>query len=128
MRSTIKERAVAEVSGIHEHVTATSGGAGPGGGVELKGARQYAPTKSPVERPASNAHVDTPGDLQDARLCVAAADPRMLAVGQTGMPNASVSADRKSYAIEGADDWKWTATPTVVNEALGRLVGSPPES
>ena len=115
MRSTMKECPAAQIAGIYEHVTVASGGASPSGGVELKGVRQYAPTKSPVECPASNALIATPGDQEDVSVLVIVADPRLLSVGQTGMPNVKVSADKKSYTVEDKSGWTWTVTPTPVN-------------
>lgn len=115
MRSTAEGCPPAEIAGIYEHFTVASGGAGATGAIELKGVRQYAPTRSPVECPASTALIATPGDQENVSVFLGVADPRMLSLGQTGVPNATVSADRKSYTLSDPDGWTWTATPTVVN-------------
>ncbi len=112
MRSALKECPVAQIAGAYEHLTTSDVKGGPGR-LEITGVRQYAPTKSPVECPASNALIATPGGAAEIMEAIYMFDPRMLAIGQTGMPNAVVSADHKTVTLTG-DGWTWTYTPTLV--------------
>lgn len=114
MRSATKDCPAAVIAGAYEQFTAVTAGANASGGVEVRGTRTYAPTKSPVECPASNALIATPGDEVDAVVTLPVADPRLLGVGLTGDSKVSVSADRKSFTIVGDDGWTWTMTPTAL--------------
>ncbi|HNR75530.1 MAG TPA: hypothetical protein PKM48_00235 [Parvularculaceae bacterium] len=114
MRSTLKECPASEIAGAYEHITVTSAAANAIGGVEMRGTRTYAPTKSPLECPASNALIATPGDEAETTLTLPVADPRMLGLSVTGDPRVTVTPDHKSFTIKGTDGWTWTMTPTIV--------------
>jgi hypothetical protein len=64
--------------------------------------------------PGSCSMRSIPGAKEEAFLFVGVADPAAL-----GMPTHSggpiaIAADRKSFSVNGAENWVWTFTPALV--------------
>ena len=55
-----------------------------------------------------------PGGKEEALLWVSGLDPQGLAMPIVAGGPFSVSADRKSFTVPGAGNWRWTYTPTLV--------------
>jgi len=100
-----------QLMGDYEHFQSVSNSVVSDNQIQINGARTYPPARAP-NYPASCSLRAVPGKKVEVLLWVAAAGPEVL-----GMPNVpggpvTISADRKSFSLKGADNWVWTYTPS----------------
>ncbi|MBL0143507.1 MAG: hypothetical protein IPP91_15685 [Betaproteobacteria bacterium] len=102
-----------QLKGDYEHFQYVSQSADPSGQIMLKGFRTYPPA-SVSQYPASCKQRPIPGGKEDKFLTIGPADPVVL--GMTLPPGGpfSISADKKTFSMKGAENWVWTYLPTVV--------------
>lgn len=82
--------------------------------VRIKGVRVY-PAAMVSNYPASCSMRSIPGAKEDVTLYVALVDPGILAMPEMAKSGPiSVSADGKSFSVQGAENWVWTYTPKIV--------------
>jgi hypothetical protein len=102
------------LKGEYEHFQSVSNSLTQRDQIQIKGVRVY-PAAMVSNYPGGCSMRPIPGAKEDVLLYVAGADPGIL-----GMPEMakggpiSVSSDGKSFSIEGAENWIWTYTPTIV--------------
>ncbi len=102
-----------QLKGGYEHFQSVSSSMISGDQVQIKGTRTYPPA-SVSNYPGSCSMRAIPGGKEEALLWVTGVGPEVL--GMPIMPGSpiSISADRKTFSVKGADNWVWTYTPTLV--------------
>ena len=102
-----------QLNGEYEHFTTVSNSMTSADQIQITGTRTYPPAKV-SNYPASCSMRSVPGGKAQAHLWVGAASPEVL--GMPNMPGSpvTISADRKSFSMKGAENWVWTLTPTLV--------------
>ncbi len=101
------------LTGAYEHFKYVKHTVESDGLILMTGVRTF-PGAQVSQYPASCSMKPVPGGTEDAMASVGPGDPSILAMPvPKGMP-VSVSADRKSFTMPGADNWSWTLTPTLV--------------
>ena len=81
--------------------------------IMITGVRTF-PAASVSQYPASCSMVPAPGGTEEELISTAPGDPGVLAMPMPKGSPISVSADKKSFSMPGANDWTFTLTPTVV--------------
>jgi hypothetical protein len=102
-----------QLKGDYEHFQYVSQSIGPSGQIRLNGLRTYPPA-SVSQYPASCKLRPIPGGKEDKFLTVGPADPVVLGMTMPAGAPFSVSADKKTFSMKGAENWVWTFTPSVV--------------
>jgi len=103
-----------KLNGEYEHFQSVSNSLIGNDLIEIKGVRVY-PAASVSNYPGGCSMRPIPGAKEDVVLHVAPVEPSFL-----GMPSLakggpiSVSADAKSFSMQGAENWTWTYTPTIL--------------
>jgi len=82
------------------------------GQIHLIGLRVYPPANV-SQYPASCKLMPIPGGKEDAMLVLGPGDPAVLAMTMPAGSPISVSADRKTFSMKGAENWVFTFTPSV---------------
>ena len=102
-----------QLKGGYEHFQSVSSSMISGDQVQIKGTRTYPPA-SVSNYPGGCSMRAIPGGKEEALLWMTGVGPEVL--GMPIMPGSpiSVSADRKTFSVKGADNWVWTYTPTLV--------------
>lgn len=101
-----------QLKGDYEHFQSVSSSA-MGNTVHVKGTRTY-PAAAVSNYPASCSMHSIPGARVDAMLPVPVMKPEVLGMPIVAGGPFTVSADRKSVTVKGAENWVWTLTPTLV--------------
>ena len=100
------------LNGEYEHFQTVKHTVTPGPTIQIEGTRTF-PAASVSQWPASCTMKAIPGAKENRMLMVGVIDPVMLGMPmQTGNKNMSISADRKTLTMVGAEGWVWTYTPT----------------
>ena len=101
------------LKGEYEHFQYVRQSIGPGGQIQLSGVRSY-PAANVSQYPASCSMKPIAAGKEDKMLTLGPADPAGMAMTMPAGSPMSVSADKKSFSIKGAEQWVWTFTPSVV--------------
>lgn len=99
--------------GDYEHFKYVKHTVGSDGLITMFGVRTF-PGANVSQYPASCSMKPVPGGSVDAMAAIGPGDPSVLAMSLPKGSPISVSADRKSFTMPGAENWSWTLTPTVV--------------
>ncbi len=103
-----------QLKAAYEHFQSASNGM-VGHLIEIKGTRTY-PAASVSNYPASCSMRAVAGGKQSVVLHVGTGvEPQVLAMPNMPGSPVTISADRKSFTMKGAENWMWTYTPTLVN-------------
>lgn len=102
-----------QLSGEYEHFQSASSSTASSDLIQITGTRTYPPAKV-SNYPGGCSMRAIPGAREPAVLSIAAVEPAMLAMPVMQGGPVSIAADRKSFSLMGADHWKWTYTPTIV--------------
>jgi hypothetical protein len=102
-----------QLLGEYEHFQSVSNSLSMPDQIQIKGTRTYPPAKV-SNYPGGCSMRSIPGGKEDVIQWLAGADPGALALPITTSGPIVVSADRKSFSIEGAENWVWTFTPTLL--------------
>jgi len=113
-RSTAKECPAPTLAGAYEHFDAKTAAQDFDARIVVKGTRIYAAVNAPLECPASLKLMPTPGSSVETTEYIPVPEPMMLAVGETGNPNITISKDKKTFVVR-ANGWTWTYTPTIID-------------
>ena len=101
------------LSGPYEHFQSVSNSM-VGDLIEIKGTRIY-PAARVSNYPSGCSMRPIPGGKQDARLHLGTGmSPEVLAMPNMPGSPVTISPDRKTFTMKGADNWVWTYTPTLV--------------
>ena len=103
-----------QLKGDYEHFQTVSHSMRLRDQIEIVGTRTY-PAASVSNYPASCSMRSIAGGTEKAILHVNGMAPEVLAMPM--MPPGgplTISADRKSFTVKGAENWVWTFTPTIV--------------
>jgi hypothetical protein len=100
------------LNGPYEHFQSVSNGM-LGDLIEIKGTRTYPPARV-SNYPSGCSMRPIPGGKQDVRLHVGVGGPEALAMPNMPGSPVTVSPDRKSFTMKGAENWVWSYTPTLV--------------
>ena len=87
--------------------------------IQITGSRVY-PAASVSNYPASCSMRGIGGGKEQANLFMGAVGPEVLAMPAMKGSPVTISADRKTFSLKGAENWVWTVTPTLVQEPCGR--------
>jgi hypothetical protein len=99
--------------GEYEHFKYVKYTVGSDGVITMTGVRTY-PGANVSNYPASCSMRAIPGGTEEKTVSTAPGDPSLMAMPMPKGGPISVSADKKSYTMPGADDWSFTLTPTLV--------------
>ncbi len=99
--------------GDYEHFKYVKHTVGSDGLITMTGVRTF-PSANVSQYPASCSMKPVPGGVEDAMASIGPGEPAILAMPLPKGSPISVSADRKSFTMPGAENWSWTLTPTVV--------------
>jgi len=102
-----------QLKGDYEHFQAVSHSLSSPEQIQIVGTRTY-PAASVSNYPASCSMRAIPGGKQAVTLHVPGMPPEVLAMPMPPGGPISISADRKSFSVQGAENWVWTFTPTIV--------------
>jgi hypothetical protein len=102
-----------QLNGEYEHFQSVSTSTASGDLIEIKGTRTYPPA-SVSNYPGGCSMRSIPGAKVDALVWVAPAEPAVLGMPSMKGGPITVSADKKSFSIVGAENWVWTYTPTIL--------------
>lgn len=102
------------LKGEYEHFKLTSDPVLDNGQIQIKGVRIY-PAAMVSNYPGGCSMRPIPGGRQDVILFAPMVDPQILAMPEMAKDGPiSVSRDGKSFSVQGAENWIWTFTPTIV--------------
>jgi hypothetical protein len=99
--------------GEYEHFRYVKHTVASDGLIMMTGVRTF-PGASVSNYPASCSMSPVPGGTEDVMASTGPGEPAILAMPIPKGSPVSVSADRKSFTMPGAENWSWTLTPTVV--------------
>jgi hypothetical protein len=102
-----------QLLGEYEHFQSASNSQTAPDQIQIKGTRTYPPAKV-SNYPGSCSMRSIPGGTEEASLWLAVADPGSLALPIMKDGPIVVAADRKSFAVKGAENWVWTYFPTLL--------------
>jgi hypothetical protein len=102
-----------QLKGEYEHFQSVSNSMVSSDQIQIKGTRTY-PPGSVSNYPASCSMRAIPGKSVEVLLWVGVAGTGLEILAMPNMPGSpvTISADRKSFSMKGADNWVWTYTPT----------------
>ncbi len=103
-----------QLKGDYEHFQVVSHSMSSRDQIQIVGTRTY-PAASVSNYPASCSMRSIAGGKEKTYLHVSGMAPEVLAMPM--MPPGgplTISADRKSFTVKGAENWVWTFTPTIV--------------
>lgn len=101
-----------QLKGDYEHFQAVSNSM-VGDLIQIKGIRTY-PAASVSNYPASCSMRSIPGSKVNVLLHITGIGPEVLAMPIMKGAPLSISADRTSFSMKGAENWVWTFVPTLV--------------
>jgi hypothetical protein len=102
------------LKGAYEHFKMQKYSVSGGRQLQITGSKIY-PAASVSQYPASCSMKAVPGGTVEQNLFLTLMDASMLGMPiPAGNKSMSVAADRKSFTLNGADNWSWTYTPNVV--------------
>jgi hypothetical protein len=102
-----------QLKGEYEHFQTVSHKLNTPEQIQISGTRTYS-AASVSNYPASCSMRSIPGGTQKALLHVPGMAPEVLAMPMPPGGPISISADKKSFTLKGADNWVWTFTPAIV--------------
>lgn len=102
-----------QLKGDYEHFQSASTSMISPDQIQISGTRTY-PAAMVSNYPGSCSMRAIPGARQEAFLWVAGVGPEILGMPITQGGPAAVAADRKSFSVQGAENWVWTYTPTLL--------------
>ena len=98
-----------QLNGEYEHFQTVSNSTASGDLIEINGTRTYPPAS--VSNYPGGCSM---GAKVDAIVWVAPAEPAVLGMPIMKGEPITVSADRKSFSLTGAENWVWTYTLTIL--------------
>jgi hypothetical protein len=101
------------LNGEYEHFKYVKHTVGSDGLITMTGVRTY-PAASVSNYPGSCSMRPIPGGTEEKMVAVGPGDPSILAMPLPKGAPMSVSADKKSFTMPGAENWTFTLTPTLV--------------
>lgn len=99
------------LNGEYEHFQSVSTSVLSADQVQIKGSRSF-PAAMVSNWPGSCSMRAIPGAKLEVLQWVAGMDPQVLAMPSAPGSPVKVPADRKSFSIQGAENWTWAYTPT----------------
>lgn len=100
-----------KLNGEYEHFQSASTSMTGSDQIQITGVRTY-PAALVSNYPAGCSMRAIPGAKEQVIVWIAGVEPASLGLPITKGAPLSVSADRKSFSIQGAGNWIWTYTPT----------------
>jgi hypothetical protein len=101
-----------QLNGAYEHFQSASSSMSADDQIQITGMRTY-PAAMVSNYPGGCSMRAIPGGKEQKILWVAGVGPEVLGMPITKDGPMTVSADRKSFSLRGAEDWVWTYTPTL---------------
>jgi len=99
------------LKGEYEHFQSTSSSLTAANQIQITGTRTF-PAAMVSNYPGSCSMRPIPGAKEEKIMWLPGMSPQVL--GMPSMDAVRVSADRKSFAVKGAENWVWTYTPSKV--------------